>query len=392
MSCKTRRVTLNPSPYPDNTMSRRYCQPHMGAVYDAGQEPELRVWNPENPVTHPNCMCTYVPIGPPEIFDGPTEINEVGTYTYGVKCGPTPYSIEVDDDRVVIDNFYQRSEEEWEHPKVAEFNIELVVLNCDEDFEFNLTAKDKDEDEDTLTVQVRCMQCCDDPEYEPVEIDGDGEVTSPGSYMYLSDKGCPPHIWTIEPDDDDYHITESGVVQLSAQACGSFNVAVTDKCEQRADIDVRIINQGYWVSQCYAAAILWPGLFYWYTIVNPHNGQPCNAHIGTISGASHDTITVYSGKYKYVILRCNCYTNGAWRGEDCFLPDSDRAYIEPLFLQAIIEYQAERFYAPSQGNCPEGTLQYVLQQSHIAYNGFDYFGFRYLVPQTVYQYIWNCEQ
>lgn len=286
----------------------------MGAVYDAGSEPTLRVWDPRNPVTHPNCLCTYVPIGPPEITDGPTEIEAAGVYTYTWKCGPPPYTCSVDDDRVTISNIRTTAQSTWAHPSVPEYQLDLNLPEpCEDVFTVELTIADKDEDEATLSIDITCG-CCNDAAYVPPEITGESEVIKPALYYYEVEGGCPPYTWSLDPEEPTgVELNPTGpttaLVRLYSEACGSVAVCVEDDCEESSELDLRITNQGHWINRGEVTGLQapWPGAVFFHTMpFCPEGPQAWNWRM-VLAGRYR---TLYIGRYRYRLMEVKVALGG----------------------------------------------------------------------------------
>lgn len=157
--CRVKRTTLNPSPFLGNTMSR-YCFPQQNKHHYKGDQPELGVWNPDHPVTQPNCMCTFVDTGPPVIVDGPDQITQTGYYEYTAKCGPQPHSweltgpegIDISQWIQMVDQYYVK-ESDLMDPDTPE-HVCVIYADDPQHVEFTLTVRDGDGAQDSLTVNV----------------------------------------------------------------------------------------------------------------------------------------------------------------------------------------------------------------------------------------------
>jgi len=178
--CRVKRTTLNPSPILRNTMSR-YCFPQQGKHHYKGDQPELGVWNPDHPVTQPNCLCTFVDTGPPVIVDGPDHITQSGYYEYTAKCGPPPHSwtlsgpegIDVSQWIQIVAQQYV-AESDLMDPETPE-HLCVIYADDPEHVKFTLTVTDGDGAQDSINVNAY--------DFALRVIRDDGATLSPDSHQ-----------------------------------------------------------------------------------------------------------------------------------------------------------------------------------------------------------------
>lgn len=95
--------------------------------------------------------------------------------------------------------------------------------------------------------RAECDQCQDAPE---VILNGPDTVTKPGSFMFTASIGTAPFAYSVSGTGATVDAA-TGLVTLSAVACGSITVTVTDACGKTASMTARITNSGSWSAPVY---------------------------------------------------------------------------------------------------------------------------------------------
>lgn len=90
-----------------------------------------------------------------------------------------------------------------------------------------------------------CLEKCDQcKSAKGITVAGQEAVTAPGAYQYVQSGGIGTITWSVSGQGAT--IDQSGLVTLSAGACGSFTVKANDECNQLGTKSCRVTNNGYW--------------------------------------------------------------------------------------------------------------------------------------------------
>jgi hypothetical protein len=99
--------------------------------------------------------------------------------------------------------------------------------------------------EEAMADCIEACGACGD--YPAFTLGGSTGVTAPGAYQYTAESQMTPMTWEVSGTG--VSVSDDGMVTLAAEACGTFTVTATDSCGKTASLDVRVTNNGQWVSE-----------------------------------------------------------------------------------------------------------------------------------------------